>query len=1118
MEHDILQRRSAATVKNMGVNSYFQVISAFRAQGDLTENKLTILPVLQNAFGISHERHTAEVKRALYDEQLSDIATSINPSSTTTNWEMEANYTYPTVVHRPPNTKYIQVAEQVLQTTLPITMIQYPQPITTTRLNSDLQKLVHDEVNQDGIKNATHHHQQRQSNNTPKPNFNNTDLNGSKVVRLVRAKQAPKRKSSLDTLIEVVQKELLRVNEQANAISPTKLQTPISTLHRPIISSILPSSHSSSLTSQTAQPFKITRKRGIENFSFPKKSFSLQQRIKSFNGDDNNNDAEQAINVIQAGSENIEEIVRETVDRLVAITLMNNAPFVVNMLTAIPNNDNSTNTESKTLTSALIGNNTLKSQSPLTVSKSDYYRNDLTLLSSTASDIRNSAQQTSPMKQQIHHPQLIIQPTTTSTSSMPTMQGTTTPTLFVAPRILNFQTVVPKPTTNIQIGNTKIILVSPSNIAQHLPHSTSIQTPSNIHSHRHHQQQQQQQQNLVSNSPVKLVKFATATNNNSSITTRPTINTTQASTVALPKNVQIVIPSQTPSTIQLTRAHNDDSNKSISTATFRSVANAPMSLAACTVDSIPQASQEVTISTSPMSSPPLTTSALDHQQQSSLGTTTNVVSSNSNNQSQNNTNSQQQSFPVNPLENNNTNGSTVEKSRRRSSSSASIDKPVGKVLRPITKVLPVYSPNNSHDHATIMDTTSSTLTVQQHPLANVTTVRTSPIHDEMMKSVIVNFQPKPQQMPRPTSTHGPMIYRMTSVNPNVPVFRVRAATTSPSTTVINKSIKTDTKPISVTTAANMCYEPKPAHTTPTTSGSVSVLACFKTTKKRNKERAIMPRPSTIDSNDVSQDFQQRLSTILNTNASLVLNTDMNNSNSSSDYRQQSPSTQTRLVQQTSLSSTYSDDNASNIFSLSMNEQVNDTTTSSSNSIPILRHTTKQLNMNSIQTITTPNISPTMSPIQSLQSTPKTFMADKSIQCINQHKNEFPDNASHAEINYEKPITGNNKRSGDDMESWTVAAESLLHNMLSQHDFHLLDVNCQQILSSKFDLVQANLVNGVLSSRDEFYNSILDIKRNLFNNDLSKVFEDDLEKLFNYFETEFKTICDQHNEHKRMRQQ
>lgn len=95
MEHDIIQRHSATTIKNMGngsidsfmiinqdyvvfalgLNSYSQVISAFRAQGDLTENQLNILPVLQNAFGISRERHTAEVKRALYDEQLSDIAT-----------------------------------------------------------------------------------------------------------------------------------------------------------------------------------------------------------------------------------------------------------------------------------------------------------------------------------------------------------------------------------------------------------------------------------------------------------------------------------------------------------------------------------------------------------------------------------------------------------------------------------------------------------------------------------------------------------------------------------------------------------------------------------------------------------------------------------------------------------------------------------------------------------------------------------------------------------------------------------------------------------------------------------------------------------------------------------
>ena len=38
---------------------------------------------------------------------------------------------------------------------------------------------------------------------------------------------------------------------------------------------------------------------------------------------------------------------------------------------------------------------------------------------------------------------------------------------------------------------------------------------------------------------------------------------------------------------------------------------------------------------------------------------------------------------------------------------------------------------------------------------------TNPGHDEIIKPMAVNFQ---QQ--RPTSTHGPMIYRMTSVNPS----------------------------------------------------------------------------------------------------------------------------------------------------------------------------------------------------------------------------------------------------------------------------------------------------------------------------------------------------------------
>lgn len=118
------------------------------------------------------------------------------------------------------------------------------------------------------------------------------------------------------------------------------------------------------------------------------------------------------------------------------------------------------------------------------------------------------------------------------------------------------------------------------------------------------------------------------------------------------------------------------------------------------------------------------------------------------------------------------------------------------------------------------------------------TLTTSSAHDETIKPITVHFQ---QRTP---TTHGPMIYRMTSANPSktssktefssiylniilgVPVFHVRAATTS--------TMKTDTKPISIASSTGMCYDPKQTSNPTTTGGSVSVLACIKTTKKRTK--------------------------------------------------------------------------------------------------------------------------------------------------------------------------------------------------------------------------------------------------------------------------------------------
>lgn len=132
------------------------------------------------------------IKVLFFILQICPYLFSINPASSTKNWEIEANYACPTVVHRPPKTQYVELAEQVLQTTPPTTIIQYPQVVKSAKLSkkqkryvndyqvflliildNDLQQILNNEVKEDGIQNATQY--QQQSNNTMKPNLNNTD-------------------------------------------------------------------------------------------------------------------------------------------------------------------------------------------------------------------------------------------------------------------------------------------------------------------------------------------------------------------------------------------------------------------------------------------------------------------------------------------------------------------------------------------------------------------------------------------------------------------------------------------------------------------------------------------------------------------------------------------------------------------------------------------------------------------------------------------------------------------------------------------------------------------------------------------------------------------------------
>ena len=56
------------------LEAYSSVVSALRAQGELTKERRKIMNDLSNILNISIERHKAEIRRAINDEQLNTIA------------------------------------------------------------------------------------------------------------------------------------------------------------------------------------------------------------------------------------------------------------------------------------------------------------------------------------------------------------------------------------------------------------------------------------------------------------------------------------------------------------------------------------------------------------------------------------------------------------------------------------------------------------------------------------------------------------------------------------------------------------------------------------------------------------------------------------------------------------------------------------------------------------------------------------------------------------------------------------------------------------------------------------------------------------------------------------
>ncbi|TPP58752.1 BRCA2-interacting transcriptional repressor EMSY [Fasciola gigantica] len=99
-------------LRRLELEAYSKVVSVFRAQGSLTGTKRKVLYKLQRLLSITTDRHKAEVRRALNDEELITISEAACGKEVYEEWISEGKRIAP-VLHRPSaKTAYIAEANR----------------------------------------------------------------------------------------------------------------------------------------------------------------------------------------------------------------------------------------------------------------------------------------------------------------------------------------------------------------------------------------------------------------------------------------------------------------------------------------------------------------------------------------------------------------------------------------------------------------------------------------------------------------------------------------------------------------------------------------------------------------------------------------------------------------------------------------------------------------------------------------------------------------------------------------------------------------------------------------------------------------------------------------------
>lgn len=109
---DLDTKTCSGILRRLELEAYSGVVTALRAQGDLSKERRKILQDLSNALNISVERHKAEIRRAVNDELLNTIAATVSGPNSEHEWAREGRRIIPLLRRATPITPFAPLANK----------------------------------------------------------------------------------------------------------------------------------------------------------------------------------------------------------------------------------------------------------------------------------------------------------------------------------------------------------------------------------------------------------------------------------------------------------------------------------------------------------------------------------------------------------------------------------------------------------------------------------------------------------------------------------------------------------------------------------------------------------------------------------------------------------------------------------------------------------------------------------------------------------------------------------------------------------------------------------------------------------------------------------------------